>query len=113
MTEKIYSLDEIKKMLAKVASEYDVEKIYLFGSYARGEATEKSDIDLYVENFEFKPFHSIFNFMSRMEELFDKNIDVIESGTEKYAKDSFDRLLFENIKKEKKICYERKQSAST
>ncbi|MBO5574840.1 MAG: nucleotidyltransferase domain-containing protein [Ruminococcus sp.] len=108
MTNKIYTFDEIKAMLADVAPEYDVERIYLFGSYARGEATEESDLDLYVEKFEFKPFHSIFNFMGRMEELFNKNIDVVSSGAERFAKDSFDRSLFENIRKERLICYERK-----
>ena len=108
MTNKIYTFDEIKAMLADVAPEYDVERIYLFGSYARGEATEESDLDLYVEKFEFKPFHSIFSFMGRMEELFNKNIDVVSSGAERFAKDSFDRSLFENIRKERLICYERK-----
>ena len=48
MTNKIYSTYEIKSMISGVAAEYGIETVYLFGSYARGQATEKSDIDLYI-----------------------------------------------------------------
>jgi hypothetical protein len=47
------SRDEIVKKLrgqqAYLAAEYGVSKIGLFGSYARGSATEQSDVDLVVE----------------------------------------------------------------
>ena len=48
MKNKIYSTCEIKTMISGVAAEYGIETVYLFGSYARGQATEKSDIDLYI-----------------------------------------------------------------
>jgi hypothetical protein len=45
--------DEILATLAKekpyLQEKYGVEKIGLFGSYSRGEATPESDIDIYVE----------------------------------------------------------------
>ena len=108
MSEKIYTLNEIKDILLKVAPEYDVEKIYIFGSYARGEAKAKSDLDFYVENFNFLPFHSIFNFIGRMEIEFKKQVDVITNTSEQYIKDQFDKDLFNSIKKERILCYERK-----
>ena len=39
------TIDEIS---TKIAERFQPEKIILFGSYARGEATENSDIDLLV-----------------------------------------------------------------
>ena len=42
------SLDNINKLCLKIANVYDTEKIILFGSYAKGTATEDSDIDLLV-----------------------------------------------------------------
>ena len=39
----------IKKTIAPIARSYGVKKIYLFGSYAKGNANENSDIDLLVE----------------------------------------------------------------
>ena len=44
----ILSIDDIKKIVNQVLSQHEVEYCYLFGSYARGEAEEKSDIDLIV-----------------------------------------------------------------
>lgn len=44
----ILSLDNIKRIVSQVLSQHEVEYCYLFGSYARGEANEKSDIDLVV-----------------------------------------------------------------
>ena len=39
----------IGEYVKPIALKYSVKKIILFGSYARGEATEKSDIDLLVD----------------------------------------------------------------
>ena len=36
----IYTLDEIKKRIIPVIEKYSIPAMYLFGSYARGEATE-------------------------------------------------------------------------
>ena len=44
----ILSIDDIKRIVSQVLSQHEVEYCYLFGSYARGEANEKSDIDLVV-----------------------------------------------------------------
>lgn len=44
----ILTLDEIKSIVSKVFEEYDVSYCYLFGSYARGEASETSDVDLLI-----------------------------------------------------------------
>lgn len=44
----LLTLEEIKNKVALVLSKYDVSYCYLFGSYAKGEATEKSDVDLLV-----------------------------------------------------------------
>ena len=39
----IYTLDEIKSRVLPVIQKYNIPAMYLFGSYARGEATEESD----------------------------------------------------------------------
>lgn len=44
----ILSIDKIKEITSFVLSNYDVEYCYLFGSYAKGSATEISDVDLLV-----------------------------------------------------------------
>ena len=43
----IYSIHEIQQRIAPVVKQYGVKAVFLFGSYARGEAREDSDIDLW------------------------------------------------------------------
>lgn len=40
------ALDDIAAKVSQVLSHYDVSSAYLFGSFARGEQTENSDVDL-------------------------------------------------------------------
>ena len=42
----ILSIQTIQNVCAEVLADYDVEYGYLFGSYAKGTATETSDVDL-------------------------------------------------------------------
>lgn len=44
----ILSLDFIKEKVSYVFEKYHVDYCYLFGSYASGKATEKSDVDLLI-----------------------------------------------------------------
>jgi predicted nucleotidyltransferase len=72
----VYTIDEIADKVQPIAETYDIDTIYLFGSYARGEATEKSDIDLYVEF--FKPLGLRYcSFVSEVEECLGKCVDII------------------------------------
>ena len=44
----ILSIQTIKDVCTDVFAEFDVEYCYLFGSYAKGTATESSDVDLLI-----------------------------------------------------------------
>lgn len=45
-----YTINEIKEKVAPIAEKYQIPELYLFGSHARGEATEASDIDLAINS---------------------------------------------------------------
>ena len=45
-----YTLPQLKKALMPIFDAYGIRKAVLFGSYAKGTATEKSDIDLLVDS---------------------------------------------------------------
>ena len=45
----IYTIDEIREIITPVAKKYNLKAVYLFGSYARGCATETSDVDLLID----------------------------------------------------------------
>lgn len=67
----IYTIDEIKRRIEPVAKEYGVKQVYLFGSYARGEATEESDVDLLVA----MPGEYSFFDTAELEEKFAKSLE--------------------------------------
>ena len=45
----IYTIGQIPKIVAPIAQKYHVPAVYLFGSYARGDAGEASGLDLLVD----------------------------------------------------------------
>ena len=50
MTDYIYSIPEIKRILSPIFDQYKVNRAILFGSYIKAAATENSDIDLLVDS---------------------------------------------------------------
>lgn len=45
----IFTIEEIKNRVRPVAEKYDLKAVYLFGSYARNEATADSDVDILID----------------------------------------------------------------
>lgn len=73
------TIGEIKEKIAPFCREYGVERAYLFGSYARGDATEKSDVDIRIEEHSPK-LRSLFQegaFQSDLESALHKPVDMI------------------------------------
>ena len=50
MMQQTYTVQQIQTMLNPIFSEYRVRRAVLFGSYAKGLAQERSDIDLLVDS---------------------------------------------------------------
>lgn len=55
---------------------YSIKKLGIFGSYARGEANEKSDIDIVVD-FEKADIFNQISIMQDLEKQFNTHVDVI------------------------------------
>ena len=51
---KVYTIEEIKAKAIPIAKKYGVKKLSLFGSYARGEANSKSDLDFIYDDINSK-----------------------------------------------------------
>ncbi|MBR1580272.1 MAG: nucleotidyltransferase domain-containing protein [Selenomonadaceae bacterium] len=47
------TIEEIKERVRPICEHYKIDRMWLFGSYARGEADEQSDVDLCIEGGEF------------------------------------------------------------
>lgn len=78
MSTEIYSIEDIKQMLTEVLNTTDVEKAILFGSYAKKNPTQYSDIDILIDsNGKIKGL-KFFAIIDMIREKFDKDVDVIE-----------------------------------
>ncbi len=86
---KTFVLDFLKQHKSEYLKKYGVTKIGLFGSYARGESKETSDIDIAIEMLaEKKSLHTFFSLKRELEKAFNTKVDLgIESALKPIAKE--------------------------
>lgn len=77
MTDKIYTLEEIKAIVTPIAQRYNMKEVNLFGSYARGEATAESDIDLMVDFYQPIDLFTLAEIIQSFETALQKKVDVL------------------------------------
>ena len=80
MSEKVYTIEEIKKILKKLLKNMPVENVVLFGSYAKNEATKDSDLDFVIDTKEKLIGFKLFSLITKIEETFNKDIDAFEKS---------------------------------
>ena len=72
------TIEEIKKVVAEIAPKYNLKKVTLFGSRARGNFREDSDVDLIVEfDTEAVSLFTLSGLMIDLKEIFGVGVDVI------------------------------------
>ena len=87
MQTQVYSIDEIREIVAPIAKQHGVDKVFLFGSYARGDATPASDVDLCVDAPKLRGLFALGGLYADLEDALKKSIDVVTTGSLKYNKD--------------------------
>ena len=98
----MFTIEEIKKKSVPIAKKYGVKKLSLFGSYARGEADEKSDVDFLFNNGNGK-IQSYFDYLDlvfALEDEFKCHVDLVSEGIS-------DKDFLNEIKIDEVILYER------
>ena len=75
----VLKISEIKSSVEKVAKEYPIERVSLFGSYADGTQTAGSDIDLLVKFNKPVGLFTLIGFQMEIEELVGKKVDVVST----------------------------------
>lgn len=74
--------EQIRQTVAEYFKDKPVKKVYLFGSYARGEANEESDVDLSLvinENASVTYF-TLAKYLLDLEDALRKKIDIVEEA---------------------------------
>ena len=102
MSEKIYTIEEIKKILSEILKDKPVYQVILFGSYAKKNATKDSDIDLIIDTKSKLKGFALLKLICQIEEKLQKEID----GFEKYEIVE-NSLIDKEIRKTGVIVYEK------
>jgi predicted nucleotidyltransferase len=95
----LYSVNDIKKIVGPIAQQYGVERMWLFGSYARNEATPDSDLDFRVDKGKIVGYFTLAGFYRELEEALGMKLDLLTT-------DSLDDDFLEHISKYEVLIYE-------
>lgn len=90
-TQEIISI--LKNFKTKQAAKYGILKMGVFGSVARGEQREDSDVDVYIEG-ELKGLFALAGIKNELEELLGCQVDIVR------LRDRMDNFLKKRIQKE-------------
>lgn len=78
MNNKVFTITDIKALVKPIAEKYNVDEIYLFGSYARDEADQNSDLDFLVFGGQNFKLTMIFSLAEELRAILNKKVDVFE-----------------------------------
>lgn len=77
MDNNLHDIDFVREAVNSVSPAFDIQKVYLFGSFARGEQSEASDIDLCVETGSCFTLINAANYSMQIKDLTGREVDVV------------------------------------
>ena len=98
---QLYSLEDIERIAAKIAERHGVERMFLFGSYARGGANADSDLDFRIDRGNVRGLFALGGLYADLEEAFQVPVDLLTT-------DSLDASFIKEIADEEVQIYGKK-----
>ena len=89
---------DVEKSIKELLVRYNAEYALLFGSYARGEETEESDIDVLVFGGDNFKKSNIFAFAEELRQMTGKSVDAFEICEVDRSTPFYDNVIKEGIK---------------
>lgn len=83
---------DISTSASRVLAQYDVSKAYLFGSFARGEQTPDSDIDLRLVCGNTMTFGTLYELSHELERELRRKVDIVTNPPE-YMRPAFRKSI--------------------
>ncbi len=94
-----YSIEQLKDIISPIARQHGVKRVYLFGSYARGEARKDSDVDLKIEKGKLRSLFQLSGFRLDLEDALNLSVDLVTN-------DASDKAFLEGIEKDEVLLYQ-------
>ena len=104
----VYTIEQLKERITPVAIKYGLPAVYLFGSYAKGEATEASDVDILVDKtgIALKGLFALGGLYNDLSEAVGKQIDLVTTDAlEQKSTRERTPWFYENLNNEKVKIY--------
>lgn len=96
-----YSIEELVAIISPIAKRYGVKSLSLFGSYARGDASSQSDLDLLVDKGRMSGLFEYYSFLDELETALNLHVDLVTTRIQNQA-------FLDAINREKKVLFEGK-----
>ena len=78
----VLTIKQIKTRILPIMAKHNINEVFLFGSYARGEANNKSDVDIYCKSGDIKTLIDQGFFEDELEEALGKEVDIVFIGSQ-------------------------------
>lgn len=95
---KANTLDDIREIVSKLAAQYGAKRVYLFGSYARGDMTDSSDIDLRIDKGDIRGFQ-LAGLLLDLEDSLGRSVNLVPTT-------SLDPHFLDSIRDDEILLYE-------
>ena len=99
----VYTINEIRRIAAPIAEAHKVDSLRLFGSYARGEAEPRSDLDFVISRGEVTSMFKLGGLQSALADAFRKKVDI-------FTDDSLESEFKKSIQADEVMIYERRRA---
>ena len=93
-----HTIPEIKSVVSELAQKYGAQRIFLFGSYARGDMEPTSDIDLRIDKGAIRGLE-LAGLLVDLEDALGVSVDLIPTG-------SLDDRFLASIRNDEVLLYE-------
>lgn len=105
---KVYTISELKQLMEPICKEFNIPRMYLFGSYATGQADGDSDVDIVIDSQYLHGLLDLFRVREALVQTLGKSVDLLTIGAMKdEEKNPIKQDFLRNYEKEKVCLYER------
>lgn len=101
------TIEQIQKAVSDYFKDKPVKRVYLFGSYARGDANESSDVDLLID-LDKNVGLQFYSWNETLERIFSQKVDLIPNAEKPEHVSNWKFIV--RINKEKYLLYEKRRT---
>lgn len=94
----LHTIPEIRQIVSDLAQQYGAQRVYLFGSYARGDMTSDSDIDLRIDKGAIRGL-AFAGLLGDLEDALDTSVDLISTA-------GMDAEFLKEVQRDEVLLYE-------